>query len=104
MKKPPKRDEPSTASLREMPEANFSMQKWERRPRIAARLAAEGMAVPRGGRPRRGQDLGPSLTRSVRVPNALWDQLERRARSKKLTVNAAFRLALAEWVGRARRP
>ena len=52
MKKAPKRSEPSAAALREMPEADFSKQKWERRPRIAARIEAEGMTFPGRGRPR----------------------------------------------------
>jgi hypothetical protein len=104
MKKAPRHDEPSAASLREIPEADFSRQKWEPRPRIAARIAAEGMTFPGRGRPRKGQEVGPSVMKTVRVPKAFWDQLERRARSKKLTVHAAIRVALAEWVGRAGRP
>ncbi|MGC4001175.1 MAG: hypothetical protein QM767_28425 [Anaeromyxobacter sp.] len=100
MKKAPKRDRPSAASLKEMPEADFSKQKWERRPQIAARIAAEGMTLPGRGRPRKGQEVGPSVMKTVRFPKTFWDQLEKRARSRNLTVHAAIRLALAEWVGR----
>ena len=103
MKKAPKR-EPSAASVREMREADFSKQKWERRPWIAARTAAEGMTFPGRGRPRKGQEVGPSVMKAVRVQKAFWDQLEKRAKSRKLTVHAAIRVALAEWVGRAGRP
>ena len=100
MKKARKRNEPSAAALREMPEADFSRQKWERRPRIAARIAAEGMTFPGRGRPRKGQEVGPSVMKSVRFPKVFWNQLEKRARSKNLTAHAAIRVALAEWVGR----
>lgn len=101
MKKASRRDEPSAAALREMPEADFSMERWERRPGIAAGVAADGKTGR--GRPRKGQRVGPSVTRVVRLPKALWDELEMRARSKKLTVHAAIRLALSEWVGRTGR-
>jgi hypothetical protein len=100
MKKAGKRNEPSAVSLREMPEADFSRQKWERRPRIAVRIAAEGMTFPGRGRPRKGQEVGPSVMKSVRFPKVFWNQLEKRARSKNLTAHAAIRVALAEWVGR----
>ena len=102
MKKARKREGPSAAALKEMPEADFSTQRWERRPRVAARVAAEGITFPGRGRPRKGQKPGPSVMKTVRAPSALWLEIETRARAKKLTVHAAIRVALAEWVGRTR--
>ena len=101
MKKARKHDGPSAESLREMPEANFASEKWKRRPGIAARIAAEGVTFPGRGRPRKGEEVGPSVMKTVRFPKVFWQRLERHAKSKKLTTHAAIRVALAEWVARS---
>jgi hypothetical protein len=100
MKKARKHDEPSAESLREIPEADFSKEKWERRPGIAARIAAEGMTFPGRGRPKKGQEVGPSVLKSVRLPESYWKALERRAKREKLSLHAAIRVAIARYVGR----
>jgi hypothetical protein len=101
MKKARKHDEPSVESLREMPEADFAKERWERRPDIAARVAAEGITFPGRGRPKKGKEVGPSVMKTVRFPKVFWQQLEKQAKSRNLTVHAAIRVALAEWVARS---
>ena len=54
---------------------------------------------------RRGRPLGgqrrPSSVRSVRLPEALWNEVERTARAKNLNVHQALRAALLGWIRRA---
>jgi hypothetical protein len=99
MKKVTKQREPSRASLREIPEVDFSTGKV-RRNRLAARIAAEGMVLPGRGRPRKGEETGPTSPRSVRFPAAVWSRLEERAAAKGMSLHAALRAAIIEWVSR----
>jgi hypothetical protein len=86
--------EPSAASLREIPEVDFSGVKV-RRNRYAARIAKEGIVVQVGrARPRRLLEVGGTQPRSVRFPDAVWRRIEARARAKGLTVHAALREAI----------
>ena len=99
MKKATKQREPSRASLREMPEVDFSTGKV-RRNRLAARIAAEGMILPGRGRPKKGEEVGPTTLRSVRFPTQVWKRLESKAKAKGLTLHAALRTAIIEWFRR----
>jgi len=54
----------------------------------------------RRGRPAKGQTR-TSIARSVRLPQALWKELERGARARRLNVQQAMRAALLEWIRRA---
>jgi hypothetical protein len=108
MKKPRKQREPSQASLREMPEVDFSKGEVLRNPH-AARIAKEGyflpdgrhiMPLPRRGRPKKGEGPGPTTPRSVRFPIAVWERVEKKAKAKGLSLHAAIRTAIIEWVGR----
>ena len=54
----------------------------------------------RRGRPRKGRKR-TSTVRSVRLPEALWTEIERIARSKRLNLHQAMRAALLGWVRRA---
>lgn len=94
-----KRTEPSRASLREMPEVNLRDGRWKRNP-FAARIAAEGMEVPGMGRPKRGEAARPTVPRSIRFPRPVWARLESVAKANGMTLHAALRTAVAEWVGR----
>jgi hypothetical protein len=67
---------------------------WEM-PQLAA-----GAVLLRRGRPGKGHRR-TSTVRSVRLPEALWAELERTGRSKGLTLHQAMRAALLRWIGRA---
>ena len=89
--------EPSKRALHEMPEADFS--GGPRPNRFASRIAREGLVVQVGrGRPRTVAEVGVTTPRSVRFPERIWKLLRRRARKKGLTVHAAMRLAILEWM------
>lgn len=63
-----------------------------------------GPGVPRltgPGRPPRGTKVEPGRVRSVRVSDPIWNALKKRAEETGLTTNAALRLAVASWTGRA---
>ena len=67
---------------------------WEM-PQLAA-----GAVLLRRGRPGRGHRR-TSTVRSVRLPEALWTEMERTARSKGLNLHQAMRAALLGWIRRA---
>src|SRR5688572_14481032 len=93
--------EPAKQSLREMPEVDFRGVRVKRNP-YARRVAAEGLVVQVGrGRPKRLLESGGTTPRSVRFPDEIWALLERRARSKGLTLHAALREAILEWARHA---
>lgn len=100
MKKARRQQEPSRASLREIPEVDFEAVKVRRNP-YAERIAAEGIVHVRPGRPRKGQETGPTTPRSIRFPAPIWKQLEKRAKAEGITLHAALRAAILEWAGRS---
>jgi hypothetical protein len=92
---------PSAKSLREIPEVDFRKASLRRNP-YARRIAKEGIVVQVGrGRPKRLLEVGGTRPRSVRFPDAVWALLERRAKSKGLTLHAALRQAILAWAGDA---
>lgn len=93
--------QPSKAALREMPEVDLSRGKVRRNP-YAKRIAREGIVIQIGrGRPRRLLEVGSTEPRSIRFPPVIWRKLEGRARKKGLTLHAALRQAILEWLGDA---
>src|SRR4051812_8690556 len=74
---------PSLLALWEMPE-----------------LASDAVLLRRG-RPGRGQTRRTEV-RSVRLPGAVWKEVERRARAKHLNLQQAMRAALLGWLKRSR--
>jgi len=74
---------PSKASLREIPEADFSKGTWRRNP-LAARIAKEGYLLPDGrhvmpqarrGRPKKGEERPPKEpTRLERQVEQTWQE------------------------------
>ena len=62
-------------------------------------LATDAVLLRRG-RPGKGQRR-TSKVRSVRLPDALWKELERTARAKRLNMHQAMRAALLGWIRRA---
>lgn len=100
MKKVSRPKEPSKASLREIPEVDFTAAKLRRNP-YAARVAAEGIVHLRRGRPRKGTETGPTEPRSITFPAPVWELLEKRAKAQGLTLHSALRAAIIDWVRHA---
>ncbi len=97
----PKHPEPSKASLKEMPEVDFTKARV-RRNSHAARIAKEGITVQVGrGRPRKLTEVGGTSPRSVRFPDEVWAMLERRAKKEGITLHAALREAILAWLKQA---
>ena len=63
-------------------------------------LATDAVLMRRG-RPAKGVSR-TSTVRSVRLPEALWQEIERTARAKRLNLHQAMRAALLGWLQRAR--
>jgi hypothetical protein len=61
-------------------------------------LATKAVLLRRG-RPGNGVRR-TSTVRSVRLPDALWKEMERLARSKRLNLHQAMRAALLGWIRR----
>ncbi len=91
---------PSKASLREIPEIDWSAARVRRNP-YAARLAAEGTIHVKPGRPKRGTETGPTEPRSIRFSAPVWKVLEGRARAEGLTLHSALRAAILDWAKHA---
>jgi hypothetical protein len=89
---------PSRASLREIPEIDFSTAEIRRNP-YAAKVLAEGISIQAGrGRPRKGAETGPTVPRSVRFPKGVWKNLEKKAKAQGLPLHAALRAAVLAWL------
>jgi hypothetical protein len=88
---------PSKASLREIPEMDFTTGVIRRNP-YAGRIAKEGFTVHVSrGRPKKGTETGPTIPRSVRFPASIWKDLERRAKAEGIPLHAALRAAVLAW-------
>jgi hypothetical protein len=74
---------PSLQSLWEMPE-----------------LSPEAMMLRRG-RPLNGESRA-TMVKSIRLPQALWQQVAAKARAKHLNLHQAMRTALLRWMKDAR--
>jgi hypothetical protein len=91
-------DGPSRASLAEIPEVDLRSAKRRRNP-FAKRIDASALAMhTRRGRPALGDETGPTVTRSVRLPVALAKALEVLARGEGITTHALMRQTLASRV------
>jgi len=87
-------DAPSPASFKAVPEADFGRVKV-RRSSYAERIKAGGLTLQVGrGRPRGGAETGPTVLKSVRLPPAIWKELEKRARAEGVAVHALVRKAI----------
>lgn len=90
--------EPSRASLREIPEIDFSTTRV-RRNLYASAIAKSGITIQVGrGRPKKLLEVGGTTPRSVRFPNAVWKRIEALAKSRGLTLHAALREAILAWL------
>jgi hypothetical protein len=54
----------------------------------------------RRGHPGKGKSRA-TVVRSIRLPAAVWRDVEKKARSKHLNLHQAMRAALLGWLGRA---
>lgn len=91
---------PSKASLREMPELDFGKEQLWRNP-YARRIASHGITLQIGrGRPRHGMEVGPTIPRSIRLPDNVWKLVARRAKAEGIPLHAALRAAVLDWLGR----
>ena len=61
---------------------------------------ATGAILLRRGRPGKGR-RHTSTVKSVRLPEALWQEIERTARAKQMNLHQAMRAALLGWIHRA---
>jgi len=94
-------DSPSPASLKAIPEADFGRVKV-RRNNYAERIKTGGLTLQVGrGRPRGGAETGPTVLKSVRLPPAIWKELEKRARAEGVAVHALVRKAILALLRRA---
>ena len=90
--------DPSRASLREIPEIDFSTARVRRNPYSAA-VTKSGITIQVGrGRPKKLLEVGGTIPRSVRFPAAVWRRIEARAKSRGLTLHAALREAILAWL------
>jgi hypothetical protein len=90
--------EPSKASLKEIPEVDFSKVRV-RKNHHAARIANEGITVQVGrGRPKKLDEVGGTSPRSVRFPESVWAIIEATAKKRGISLHAALREAILAWV------
>lgn len=88
-------DDPSASSLAEIPEVDFSRVRADRSS-YAGRARRAVLQLKAGrGRPKRGQEVGPTPARSIRLPMTVWEALEAAARDANTTVHGLLRLAVA---------
>jgi hypothetical protein len=52
----------------------------------------------RGGRPRKGEEAGPTVVKSVRLPPEIWKRVEAQAQREGLSRHAAIRQAILIWL------
>jgi hypothetical protein len=106
-----KRTEPSAASLREMPEVDFSKAKKSGRGHYHRKAVAAGgygdgpdgkRWVPlTPGRPPKGIDAEATSPKSIRLPEGLWERLDREAKKRGTTRHRLLRELIAAWLERA---
>ena len=93
-------EEPSQASLREIPEMDFSRAVVLGRGEEGLQRARE-LLKARRGRPKKGMRADGSSPRSIRFSDEMWQALEQRAKSRHVTLHALLREVIAEWLTHA---
>lgn len=92
--------EPSAASLRAIPELDFSRVVVLGRGAAGLRRA-RALLKARRGRPSKGTRAAGSSPRSVRFTDKTWLELERRAKRRGITLHALLREVIADWLTKA---
>lgn len=91
--------DPGAAALREMPEPDLELARVRPNP-YARRIRAGGISLQIGrGRPPREHEVGPTVTRSVRLPTSVWARIDKRARAEGIAGHALLRRAIGKLVG-----
>jgi hypothetical protein len=97
-------EEPSEESLREIPpldpETAISFGRGAEGLQRARAFSA--LLRPARGRPKKGGAASGSSGRSVRLPDAVWEELERIAEARGASAHALMREAIVRWVLDAR--
>ncbi|MGE5346443.1 MAG: hypothetical protein ACM3JH_10845 [Acidithiobacillales bacterium] len=65
-----------------------------------ARYGPNVARLTKPGRPKKGTKIKATQPHSIRVPDRVWRSLQKKARSRGLSTNAALQLAAMEWVAR----
>src|SRR5438132_7274618 len=94
--------EPAAASLAEMPEADFGRSRLRPNKYAAKAVPAVSNVQYGRGRPVKGAEVGPTPTRSLRLPEAVWQALENEARERATTVHALLREVVVTHVSNLR--
>lgn len=89
-------DGPSAASVREIPEVDYGTARIRRNP-YASRAAEPTLQYGRG-RPRRGEEVGPTPARSLRLPLPMWKRLDAEAKARRTTTHALLREIASRFV------
>ncbi len=77
----------------------MDMTRAARRNPYAARIARDGYVVNvKRGRPPKGSETGPTVTKSIRLPPEIWERLEASARVQGIALHALLRAALLAWL------
>jgi hypothetical protein len=91
-------DGPGRSSLAEIPEIDLGSARLRKNP-FAKRVDASALQMHvRRGRPAPGDEGGPTVARSIRLPLALINALEILAKHEGVTVHALMRMTLANRV------
>jgi hypothetical protein len=93
-------DEPSAASLREIPELSPDAPSLGRGPE-GMRMAQGFSYAVRRGRPPKGETAAGTSTRSVRLPGPEWAALDWVCEQLETSPHAAMREAIVQWLARA---
>jgi hypothetical protein len=88
-------DEPSKDSLEEIPPVDFGKAHVFGR---GPEGLKKGLEWLRRGRPKKGQVAEGTSTRSLRLPDRAWEELDRIAKERGITTHALVREALAKLV------
>jgi hypothetical protein len=95
-------DQPSSESLAEIPEADFTTARVRKNPYVVkagGKLRAAEPQIQYGrGRPRAGEESGPTPPRSLRLPQAMWHALDAAARERHTSTHALLREVIAAFV------
>jgi len=89
--------EPSAASLKEIPPADPKHTLYFGRGPEGLRKLREHVSRKRG-RPKKGATAEGTATKTVRFPIKVWEELERSAKKRGVSVHAAMREAIAKWL------
>ena len=94
-------DAPSAAALTEMPEVDFDRVRV-RPNKFAVQAGKVASRIQHGkGRPRKGDEVGKTPARSLRLPETVWRTLEQEARERVTTVHALLRELVVTYVAGA---